>query len=438
MHLPLVPSRRFVLLLGLGLFPAFLSFLRPAFAWATLATDGLLLVLLVVDRLRAPSPQRLSVRREVDEVLSIGTPAPVRLTFVWRGRRSLGLMLCDTPPEAFEASDELGRLSLPPNSEVTFTYRVQPTRRGRHAFGDLYLRIRGPWGLAWRPHRIALSAPAKVYPDLSVLRGAATELLLSASGRVHRRRRWVSGREFDALREYRPGDDFRQVDWKATARRGHPIVRDYRPDQNQDLYLLLDCGRHMRARVGRYARIDVAVNTALTLAHVALGRGDQVGLVVFSHRVEAYLPPDKGRHQLRRIVDQIYAVEPTLTESDYHAAFDALLRRASRRALVVTFTDVQGEESSEVLLERTLRVRPRHLPVVVTITDEDLVRAAQRLPRRREEAWMRLAAGQLLSERRAVLRRLRAGGASVVDVPADRLAPAALAAYFDLKARGAL
>ncbi|RMG19529.1 MAG: DUF58 domain-containing protein, partial [Deltaproteobacteria bacterium] len=356
-----------------------------------------------------------------------------------RGKAPLEVAWVDSTPLRFDAEGDSGRVQLAERSELRVTYRVEPMSRGRHRFGELHLRLRSPWGLCWRPQVVPLPEEVRVYPNLEALRGDEVALLERLGiGSRKRRRQWVEGREFDSLREYRSGDDFRRIDWKATARRGHPVVRDFRPEQNQDVILMIDCGRHMRPRVGRATRLDLAVDTALCLARTALERGDHVGLVVFSHRLEAWLPPDKGREQLLRVVEMLYAAEPTLTESDYHAAFDSLQRRALRRALVVAFTDQQGEDSSSVLLSRTLHLRPRHLPVVVTIADEALVAAAHRMPERAEEAWERIAAEQLVAERRAITRRLRSAGAWVVDVPASRLSAATVGAYLEVKARGAL
>ena len=314
-----------------------------------------------------------------------------------------------------------------------------PHHRGEHRFGDLHLRLEGPLGLALRQHRVPLAQAVRVYPDVTALMRDERALLAARTlGARRLPRRAQGGREFDRLREYVAGDDVRHLDWKATARRGQPVTREYRPEQNQDVILMLDCGRHMRPKVDAQTKLDHAVSAALTLAGVALSRGDRVGLVAFGHSVDAWLPPRKGRDQLLRIVDALYPVEASLAEADYHAAYDALGRRALRRALIVTFTDLLDEDASRVLLARTERLRPRHLPLVVTVADGGLAKVAHGRPDDREGALRHVAAARVLRDREATVRRLALGGALVVDVPAEDLTAATVSRYLEVKASGRL
>ena len=455
----MVPSRRFVLLVAAGLVPLVLGLVWGPGVALGVAWDLGLAVLLGVDLARAPRPARLSVTREVEDVLSIGVPATVTLRLRWRGRRRAAVRLVDAPPEGFTvtaasgatdpatgaagAPDRIGgargTLVLPAGAEGRQRYRVVPHHRGEHRFGDLYLRLEGPLGLALRLHRVPLAQAVRVYPDVTALMRDERALLATRTlGARRLPRRVQGGRAFDRLREYVAGDDVRHLDWKATARRGQPVTREYRPEQNQDVILMLDCGRHMRPKVDTQTKLDHAVSAALTLAGVALSRGDRVGLVAFGHAVDAWLPPRKGRDQLLRIVDALYPVEASLAEADYHAAYDALGRRALRRALIVTFTDLLDEDASRVLLARTERLRPRHLPLVVTVADGGLAKVAHGRPADRDGALRHVAAARVLRDREATVRRLALGGALVVDVPAEDLTAATVSRYLEVKASGRL
>jgi uncharacterized protein (DUF58 family) len=434
-----VPTPRLALLFAVGGLLALAGLLWPAAILAWVAYNLLLAILAGVDRLRVPASKDLEATRSVDEVLSLSVAAPVRLTFAWHGDAPARLRFADTPPDAFTTRGHRGALHLPPRSRADATYTVVAHARGPASFGDLHLALFGPLGLVSVRHRRPLGGSVRVYPDVTALvRDEAALLAGLHAGGVRARRSHSDGREFDRLRDYVPGDDYRTVDWKATARRGRPITRQHRPEQNQDVLLLVDCGRHMRPRIGPYTRLDYAVNTAVTLAHVAIGRGDQVGLVVFGDKVHAYLPPRRGRDQLMRIVEALYPTRASLAESDYHAAYDALGRRALRRALVVTFTDVLDEETSRVLLQRTGALRPRHLPLVVTIRDSDLAAVATSRPADRQAAYARFTAGRVLRDQETTLKHLTAGGALVLNVPAKDLTAAAVSRYLEVKARGRL
>lgn len=435
----MVPSRRFVLALALVLVPLALSLLWRPMAGVAVGLDALLLALLGLDLLRAPKPSALEASRECETVLSLRVPSTVRLELLWRGASRARVHLVDSPPAEATTTGHRATLGLEPGTATTFEYRLTPHRRGEHAFGDLYLRLEGPLGLALRTHRVPLSRVVRVYPDITTL--IRNEAALVASARAHRRRGRRppdQGRTFDRLREYVAGDEIRHVDWKATARRGEPVTREYRPEENQDVILMIDCGRQMRPRIGNETKLDLAVDTALTLAHVAMERGDRVGLVVFGDTVKTHLPPRRGRDQLMRIVDALYHVEPTLAEPDYHAAYDELSRRALRRALIVTFTDLADEDSSRVVLARTRLLRPRHLPLVVTVADTELLALAEAIPSGRAEAYRRIAAARVVRDQARSFHLLSRSGALFLNVPAAELSAATVGRYLSIKAQGRL
>jgi uncharacterized protein (DUF58 family) len=274
-------------------------------------------------------------------------------------------------------------------------------------------------------------------PDLSDGEGLTMARPQAEAG-LARLRRLGEGREVDALRAYRPGDDVRQVDWKASARRGELVSREYTPEKNQVVLLLLDCGRQMVVREGARTRLDLAIDAALRLARASLDKGDAVGLVAFGTQVHAFVPPQKGRAHLKRLLDACVPLQPELEEADYALAFDLVQRRQLRRALICVFGDVGDEDTSRVLLSRLLALRPRHLPLLVALLDAELDRLARTTPATPDEAFAQAAAQRLLDERARALGHLQHAGAQVVSVRSDALRAAALNAYLRIKARGLL
>jgi uncharacterized protein (DUF58 family) len=202
--------------------------------------------------------------------------------------------------------------------------------------------------------------------------------------------------------------------------------------------LLLDCGRHMAGQVQGRRKLDHAVDAALRLARVGLDAGDVVGVLAFASDVRAFLPPRKGREHLRLITESLYRTEAAVEESDYGRAFDFAFARQTRRTLVVLFTDLVDPDASASLLTRTLALRPRHLPVVASLLDEDVAAAATDVPRQAQDAYSRQAAVRLESEYRRTATTLRDAGALVVRAPARGFGAAALNAYLDVKSRGVL
>lgn len=434
-----VPTMRAVWLGALGLVPAVLAVLAPGLATLVWALDAALLGLVALDFLLAPRASGLLLRREVEAVLSAGRPnrVLVELTLAPGAKGTISGELRDVVTPGPEVSGHRQRFVVSGVTRLEWT--LTPSTRGDLEFSGPWLRLDGPLGLCARQVHVPRPQSVQVFPDLTVLSQDALALARSedlAARRVQRVR--SEGREFESLREYRPGDDRRSIDWKATARRGKPFVRLHQPERNQQVLLLLDCGRHMAGRVDGRRKLDHAVDATLRLARVALAQGDLVGVVAYGREVKAWLPPRKGTEQLRAIAQALYRVEATLEESDLGAAIDHAFARGSRRSLVVVLTDLLDPDAATGLLGRLRRLVPRHLPLVVSLQDEALHRAATAEPLTVDAAYQRVVAGRLERDGQATVTRLRDAGAKVVRAPPSRFGAEGVSAYLDVKARGLL
>jgi uncharacterized protein (DUF58 family) len=251
-------------------------------------------------------------------------------------------------------------------------------------------------------------------------------------------RRLGEGRLFEGLREWVPGDDTRIIDWKATARRGKPIARQYEDERREQVLIVIDAGRLVTAEIDGVPRLEAIVDAALRLAHAAADQDDNVGLMVFADEVQRFLPPARGRRALRAIVEALADVEGRLVESDYPAAFRHLAAHNRRRALTVLFTDVIDRTASEALVAQAATLRPRHLPLAVTLRDPALERVAAGRATGTAAAFERAAAEELLLAREEALADMRGRGVLVLDVPPAGAAAAVVARYRLLKRRGVL
>jgi uncharacterized protein (DUF58 family) len=246
------------------------------------------------------------------------------------------------------------------------------------------------------------------------------------------------GTEFESLREYQPDDDYRRINWKATARRGKPVTTQYETERSQRLIIMLDAGRMMMTRIGELTRLDTAVNSALLLCHVALKRGDRVGLLSFAEAVQGFAPPRAGRAQFHRITEQLYDVRPQPIESDYRAAFTRLRSVLHGRALVVLFTDLNDPDVARSIARYMIGLARYHLPLCATLRDPAIDSAAQVSPESGRELYRKVVAGRLLEERSLVLDQLSHSGVLTVDAQADRLTPTTINRYMELKERALL
>ena len=390
-------------------------------------------LLIAGDRQRAESAETLPTTRTHDDRLSLGADNTVTLTIRNRQPRPITFWLRDEPPDAWVNGATILHDTIPPRETWKGTYTVHPLRRGDYAFGNITLRWLSPNRLWIRQARVESAAPVKVYPNLLDVR--RYDLLLRRNRLqeigLRNSRRMGEGTEYERLREYTPDDDFRRIDWKATARRHKPITVEYQVERSQNIMAVLDVGRMMQSPVGNIAKLDYVINATLLLGYVATGMGDKVGLMTLADDVQTYLAPRQGRAQFYQMLDQLYAVEAQGVEPDFGRTLALLARKQRKRSLIVLFTDLNGASSQLVasigVLART------HLPLVVTISDPDVVAASVQQPTDTASVYERAAAADLLDERRVMLEQLGRRGIQVLDVPANQLSLSVIQRYLDIK-----
>ncbi len=410
----------------------------PALQWLALAYLLVVCLLLAFDWKTAESIQnRFDIRREHDQKLSLGADNPIKIFIRNRSNRPATVWLRDEPPDAFTISERLLSGHIAPRRTWQATYTVHPLRRGDYQFGNLNLRWQGPLGLAIRQGHLPLTEPVKVYPNLLDVR--RYDLLLRRNRLqeigLRNTRQFGEGTEFERLREYLPDDEYRRIDWKATARRHRPVTVEYQTERSQNVIALLDVGRMMQSPVAQMAKLDYVVNAVLLLGYVATGKGDKVGMMSFANDVQHYLSPRQGRGQFYRMLELLYALEAQPVESDYGRALSYLSAKQRKRSLVVIFTDLTHGVSLAGLVSHVSLLARRSLPLVVTISDPDVVQAAQQSPEDSQSAYQRMAAAQLLDQRQITLDRLRQQGVLTLDVPANQLSIAVINRYLELKAK---
>jgi uncharacterized protein (DUF58 family) len=436
----MIPTPR---LLALFLVPGALlaaANLVPGFLLVAAAAWLLALGLIGAEWRLLASGAAVTLRRRHEPRLSLGAENVIWLDLESRAPRTLAVTLRDETPASCLASAVFLDSALPPGGSVSLRYLLRPLRRGDHAFGDVTARWPGPLGLLERQVGYPLAETVKVYPNLLEIRKYD---LLARRGRLvesglRTSRRFGSGTEFESLREYQPDDDYRRINWKATARRGHPMTAEFETERSQNVLVVLDAGRLMATTVHDLNKLDHAVNTSLLLGYVAALRGDRVGLLTFSDRVLAYLPPRRGKRPFYLMLEALYNLAAEPVEPDFDAAFRFLATRGLRRSLVVIFTDLTDRDTSSSLVQHLARLARQHLAVSVTLGDPQVLALAQATPTTTTALYERVVAGRLLEERAEVLGALRRRGVLTLDVPADRLTVAVVNKYLELKARSQL
>ncbi len=421
----------------LSLVVALLPVAAPA---GLIIVDALLVLVALADLALAPSPQALGVERHLPGALALGEAGPLVWTVRNPTARTQHVALADELAPSLQPGSRRVRLTVPARASVTATTLLRPRRRGRFEPSEVVLRTEGPLGLLARQGRRVIPGLIRVYPPFRSKKEA--ELRIDRARILEVGLRSVKGRgggtEFEQLREYSVDDEFRRMDWAATARAGKPIVRTYRAERNQTVIILLDNGRVMAGRVEGVPRVEHAMDAVMMLTAVATRLGDRVGLVAFDRTVRAVVSPGQGRGQFGRVSEAMYQLEPELAESDYRGAFTETLGRFRRRALLVVLTELAEQAMTETLLPALPMIVRSHLVVVGAVRDPDVARWGAAVPAEAATSYRKVAALSALEERRLLVGRLRSLGATVVDATPGRLAPELADAYLRVKATGRL
>ena len=459
-------SRLWLTLFALGVVPLLLSGVFPPGVICAWAWYALLAALALADWRLFLAPDLLTVTREVEAKLSLGVDNAVTLRVHNRASIFVRLELRDTPPPSLpndlnaeqnnersdgrpdehdnehnnERNDRPLRFALPPGSRQSVTYHLRPDERGDYTFGDIYARIGGRLGMVHRLTRFDAVQRVAVYPNL---RDAARYGLLARRGQlaqvgIRRARLQGAGREFESLRDYQPGDEMRRIDWKATARRGELVSRQYEVEKSQTVLLVVDVGRTMLADIDGAHKLDYAINAALMLAYAAVEAEDNIGLLVFADAVHAFLPPRKGRAQVNAILEALHNAHAELAEPDYANALAFLQARFRKRSLMVCFTDLLDPDSSRRTIAELAALQPRHVVVAATLRDTNLQRVADQMPPTVTAAYEKAVAVQTLNDRERALAALRGRGVLVVDSAAEKLSADLINRYLEIKAQARL
>jgi len=430
-------TKRYVVLAAAGVILTLLSWPVGVYAMVFLLWNLMLLVLLVLDALLTPGANQLSVRRSGDDTLYFKTENEVLFYVQNNSAHSLNIQGRDDTNRHFNVVAGDSSRTVAPKSEEAFSYTVIPSKRGSFAFENIYLRYAGVLGLCKKYAKFPCRMEFKVYPnvrDLSKYRLMVQKSRLLPQGPKNIRH-YGLGAEFESLRTYVDGDDYRKINWPATARENKPIINQYQIERNQPVYIMLDIGRPMSYNVNGYKKLDYAINAALILADIVNQQGDKAGLMVFDQNVQAHISPGQGAGHRNKLMETLYHVSDNRLTANYESAFQELCRRQKRRSLVFIFTDFEILEEAQDLIAHMAMLKKRHLPIVVFMANESLNRLAEpsTKPIRKFDRVLTNVAQEFQVERRNIFRSLNAMGIPNVESNAEDFASAAVNRYISLR-----
>ena len=435
----LVPTRFFWALVALGI-PLIAVATYIGFSWFAWFYNLALLFALFVSFRFGPNSQDLRFRRRMDAVLSVRARNRVRIELDHDGDFPLSGIVRDEIPATFFAESPETKLSISPGQKFSYDYFLVPPERGEEYFRATFLRLNCPFGLAQKQIRLNTEQPVKVYPNILALREFQ---LLNQQGRlreagVRKSRLKGMGTEFESLRDYSEGDDFRKVDWKATARRGKIIVREYEVERNQAVIICIDCGRHMMAEINGVRKLDLVLDSILMMIQSAISAGDNVGLLAYGADIIRFVPPRKGHRQLGVLLNSIYNLVAEPVESDPIRAFSYLASRHKRRSLMINFTAVEDRDQAQDVIQSFGTFSRNHIALLANINDPRFREILRGQPEDSDSLFKYASAHFLTDERRQAATMLRTVNINVLDSEPQDLARDLVNFYLDVKSRGKL
>ncbi len=431
------PTLRWLFLFGPVSFVALSTVWFPSIAYVVILLDGVAILFLVADLTTLTRPSRLEVDRILAKVASLAKPHDVVLQISNLSQSTLSFDVRDDQPDGLAAEPAEQRVTIPPGKRADIAYRLLASRRGVFRLEKTYFRLHSGLGFWVRYMTREVTSTLNVYPDMKQL---AEYAMLARTNRlsligVRRTRHIGQDNNFERLRDYSDGDNFKHIDWRSTARRQKLTVKQYQSDHSQRIMFMVDCGRMMTNEYQGLSLVDYAFNSMLMLGYVALRQRDSVGLMCFSDQIHDYIPLQSGNSHMNRLLHASFDRFPRMVQSRFDSAFLHFSNHCRRRSMVVLITNVIDEVTANQVTNYLGNLSGRHLPVLALLRDHRIFDFADYPDMDDAVLYRSAAAAQMLTWRNEVIRRIERQGVLVVDAFPEQLTSPLVNHYLEAKAK---
>lgn len=397
-----------------------------------------LLVALVLDFLMLYTRGKtIFARRDAPEKLSNGDQNELKIFIENFYNFSIKVTVIDELPFQFQVRDFDHVLDIPARGTHIVNYFLRPVKRGEYIFGGLNVYVSSPIQLIKRRFTFEQGKVLPVYPSFIQMHKYQLMAVTSRfkTGGIKLQRKVGHSFEFEKIREYVIGDDFRSINWKATARRNEFMVNQFQDEKSQQVYCIIDKGRTMQMPFEGLSLLDYSINASLVISSIAINRQDRAGLISFSDTIGTVLPADKKRMQMKLILEMLYNQKTRYLESDFEKLFALVKRTIHQRALLLLFTNFGSLSAMQRQLPYLKRLAQNHLLVVVFFENTELAEVLDQIPNDTEQVYIKTVAEQFVFEKKQMVKELEAYGIhSILSAP-SQLTVNAINKYLELKSR---
>jgi uncharacterized protein (DUF58 family) len=347
------------------------------------------------------------------------------------------LRVFDEIPHQFQRRDLEFNLTLDPGESKVIRYHLRPVKRGEYSFGSVNVLLSSPLNLFSRRFRFSADKLVPVYPSYIQMRKyelMAISHRLTDTG-IKKIRRIGQNQEFELIKEYVAGDDFRTVNWKATARKSRLMVNQYQDERSQQVYSLIDKGRVMQMPFNGMSLLDYAINATLVISNIAIKKSDKAGLITFQDRIGSVLPAARLNNQMAAIQEILYNQKTAFLESDFSALYTRIRRSISQRSLLLLFTNFESIHSLHRQLPYLINLARTHLLVVIFFENTELKEVIDQPAENLKEIYYKAIAERFSYEKKLIVKELQSHGIQSILTPPEKLTLNTINKYLELKAR---
>ncbi len=418
----------------------FISYFVPVLAQLANIILLLLLLAVLIDGLLLYSKKGIVAHRNVSNRLSIGDDNKIDLIVKNNYGFKITVSIIDEIPVQFQLRNWRVKMQLNGNEEKMYQYHLKPLSRGEYEFNNINLFVNGVLGLVQRKYVFNEQQTTKVYPSYLQMRKyqllAVTNKLQEAG--VRRMRRLGHSMEFEQIKDYVPGDDYRTINWKATGRKGNLMVNNFTDERSQQIYCVVNKGRVMKMPFEGLTLLDYAINASLVLSNVALARQDRAGLITFAETLDSFVLADKKTTQMNLVLETLYKQETRFLEADFEKLYGVIRHRITNRSLLVLFTNFESVESLQREMPALKKMAHYHLLVVVFFENTELKKVMDNKADNMEDIYIKTIAEKFAFEKKLMVKELQQNGILSILTTPQNLTVNTLNKYIDLKTRGAI
>ena len=414
-----------------------ISILYPI-AWIVVLTIAVMFVtdLLLLYRFK----DAINARRLLPEKFSNSDENPVPITIANSYPFKVYFDIIDELPIQFQKRDFSYKITLEPNQVHEFSYDVRPVERGEYRFGNLNVFVSTGLRIVKRKYQFLNEQMVAVYPsfiqmqkyDFLAIGNHLTEVGLKKIRRIGHTS------EFEQIKEYIQGDDFRTVNWKATAKRGQVMVNQYQDEKSQPIYSIIDTGRVMKMPFDGLKLLDYAINSALAFSNVALKKYDKVGLITFSKTIESILPAVQKLTHLNTILEHLYNINTRFYDSDFGLLYAQLKRKVTHRSLILLYTNFEHISALKRQLPYLQAISKKHMLVVIFFENTELDTLISSDAENLQAIYHKTIAEKFSFEKRLMVKELQKHGIQSILTAPEKLTINTINKYLEIKARGLL